>query len=550
MSRTFVGNVATKLAVQMCMPMGTTNILRNASISQLYVNALCHEKPRACKTNTGALSVTSGEKTGRSPLDKRVMRDDKSQQNVWWASEKSCSPNFEMDENAFLNARALSIDYLQSLDKIYVVDGYANWDKSKQVKVRVVTEYAYHALFMHNMLIRPTAKELATFGTPDFTIYNAGNLKANVASPFMTSETSVCISLKHNEMVILGTKYAGEMKKGIFSFIHYKMPQQNVLSLHSGCNVGKRGDVTLFFGLSGTGKTTLSADLDRHLIGDDEHCWGDDGVFNIEGGCYAKCIGLKQENEPEIFNAIKHGAVLENVIVDRDTGVPDYDSSAITENTRVCYPIEHIPNAQIPCIAGHPTNIVMLCCDAYGVLPPVSKLTTEQAMYHFVNGYTSKVAGTEVGVTEPQSTFSACYGGAFLMWHPLKYASMLAEKIVKHGTRVWLVNTGWIGGGVGQGKRISLAHTRSIINAIHNNSLVEFEEPSKVFHLRVPASCPGVPTEILNPEKAWCNRAAFEQSLQKLGVMFAENHSLYMSDVDGYDAHIVRMINSGGPTCL
>lgn len=406
---------------------------------------------------SGALAALSGAKTGRSPRDKRVVRTADVEGNVWWAPRagEPCngSPNFEMDEHTFLLNRERAVDYLNMLDRIFVFDGYAGWDPASRIKVRVVCARAYHALFMHNMLIRPSETELAEFGEPDFTIFNAGAFPVNRYTSYMSSSTSIDVHLGAGEMVILGTQYAGEMKKGIFSVMHYLMPKRGILSLHSGCNVGAEGDVTLFFGLSGTGKTTLSTDPARPLIGDDEHCWSDDGVFNIEGGCYAKCIGLKASQEPEIWKAIRFGAVLENVVFDEHTRTVDFDSNAVTENTRASYPIHHIDNARIPCVGPHPRNLVLLCCDAFGVLPPVSRLTKEQAMYHFISGYTAKVAGTEDGVTEPEATFSACFGGVFLMWHPMKYASMLADKMEKHGR--------CFGGGERQKKTGQHTHTQN-----------------------------------------------------------------------------------------
>ena len=404
----------------------------------LPLQALLYE-PGTHIMASGALAALSGAKTGRSPRDKRVVRTADVEGNVWWAPRagEPCngSPNFEMDERTFLLNRERAVDYLNMLDRIFVFDGYAGWDPASRIKVRVVCARAYHALFMHNMLIRPSEAELAEFGEPDFTIFNAGAFPVNRYTSYMSSSTSIDVHLGAGEMVILGTQYAGEMKKGIFSVMHYLMPRRGILSLHSGCNVGAGGDVTLFFGLSGTGKTTLSTDPARPLIGDDEHCWSDDGVFNIEGGCYAKCIGLKAGQEPEIWKAIRFGAVLENVVFDEHTRAVDFDSNAVTENTRASYPIHHIDNARIPCVGPHPRNLVLLCCDAFGVLPPVSRLTKEQAMYHFISGYTAKVAGTEDGVTEPEATFSACFGGVFLMWHPMKYASMLADKMETHGMR-------------------------------------------------------------------------------------------------------------------
>ncbi|GIL76342.1 hypothetical protein Vretimale_5908 [Volvox reticuliferus] len=522
-------------------------VFRNLSTPQLYELALAFE-PGTHITSTGALATKSGAKMGRSPTDKRVTRDPETEKDLWWGPY---SPNYVMDDRTFLTNRERAVDYLNTLERVYVVDAFVNWDPASRLKVRVVTSRAYHALFMSNMLIRPTAEELENFGEPDFVIYNAGAFPANKYTNFMTSQTSIDLSLKHKEMVILGTMYAGEMKKGVFTLMHYLMPMQGKLSLHSGCNVGAAGDVTLFFGLSGTGKTTLSADPKRPLIGDDEHVWSDNGVFNIEGGCYAKCIGLKEETEPEIWKAIRFGTVLENVVLDTETRVVDYDSQLLTENTRASYPIEFMANARIPCVGDHPKNVILLACDAFGVLPPVSRLTLEQAMYHFISGYTAKVAGTEVGVTEPQATFSACFGSAFLMLHPYKYATMLAEKMAKHGTTAWLINTGWTGGKYGVGKRMSLKHTRAIIDAIHSGELDNAEfVTTPIFGLQVPKSISGVPSEVLSPENVWGNKNEFATTLNNLGHMFVKNFK-HFSDGDSFvGEEMAARILTGGPKPL
>jgi phosphoenolpyruvate carboxykinase (ATP) len=381
---------------------------------------------------------------------------------------------------------------------------------------------------MYNMLIRPTDKELADFGEPDYVIFNAGAFPSNPYTPGVESETSVCLNFEEKQFVILGTQYAGEMKKGVFTIMNYLMPKQGVLSMHCSANEGASGDVSLFFGLSGTGKTTLSADPNRKLIGDDEHCWTDRGVFNIEGGCYAKAIDLSAENEPEIFNAIRFGSVLENVVFDELSREVDYSDTSITQNTRCSYPIEYIDNAKIPCVGGHPENIILLTCDAFGVLPPVSQLTPEQAMYHFISGYTAKVAGTEMGVTEPQATFSACFGAAFLVWHPTKYALLLAEKMRQHGSKAWLVNTGWSGGAYGTGKRMKLAYTRAIIDRIHDGSLAQgTTSQDPIFGFSVPTECEGVPAEILIPKNTWSDKAAFDATARKLADLFRENFAHY-----------------------
>jgi len=499
-------------------------VFHNLSVAELYEHALKYE-PSSHITATGALATLSGAKTGRSPKDKRVVKEDDTQQEIWWGEG---SPNYEMDERTFILNRERAVDYLNTLERLYVFDGYAGWDPVSTRKIRIVCARPYHALFMHNMLIRPTEEDLAVFGHPDFTIYNAGAFPANRYTSYMTSATSIDVSLQHKEMVILGSQYAGEMKKGVFSIMQYYLPKQGILSLHSGCNEGPSGDVTLFFGLSGTGKTTLSADPHRPLIGDDEHGWGDDGVFNIEAGCYAKAIGLKEENEPDIFHAIRFGTVLENVIFDEETRHVDYDSNRITENTRASYPIEYIDNAKIPCVGGHPKNIIMLCCDAFGVLPPVAKLTPEQAMYYFISGYTAKVAGTEMGVTEPEATFSACFGSAFLMWHPTKYAAMLEEKMEKHGATAWLINTGWTAGSYGTGYRFKLKHTRAIVDAIHSGELLKASYSSMpVFNLQVPDAVTGVPAEVLMPSNNWVDQDGYDKTLGHLAELFVENFKIF-----------------------
>ena len=349
----------------------------------------------------------------------------------------------------------------------------------------------------------------------------------------MTSKTSVDLSLERQEVVILGTQYAGEMKKAVFTLMNYLMPKQGVLSMHCSATVDpKTEESSVLFGLSGTGKTTLSADPNRELVGDDEHCWTENGIFNIEGGCYAKAIYLTREAEPQIFDAIRFGAVLENVVVDKADHHVDFADSSITENTRGAYPIEHIPNARIPCVAGHPNHVIFLTCDAFGVLPPVSRLTPEQAEYHFISGYTAKVAGTEVGVTEPEATFSPCFGGPFLVWHPGKYAELLSKKITEHNANVWLVNTGWIGGGYGVGNRIALGYTRAIIEAIHNgnlNNAPTVREP--FFNLDVVTECPEVPSELLVPRDTWDDPAAYDVTAKKLAQLFRENFATYEDGV-------------------
>jgi phosphoenolpyruvate carboxykinase (ATP) len=507
----------------------------NLPPSALYEHAIRFEKESSIAEN-GALVAYSGIKTGRSPKDKRVVKHAASENDVWWGSV-----NIPLDPTAFAINRERARDYLNTCPRLYCFDGFAGWDPKYRIKVRVICSRPYHALFMHTMLIRPSREELAGFGKPDFVIYNAGTFPANRLTAGMGSKTSVDLSLEDRELVILGTEYAGEMKKGVFTVANYFAPKQGVLSMHCSATADKdSGRSSLLFGLSGTGKTTLSADPKRHLIGDDEHCWSDEGIFNIEGGCYAKAINLTPENEPDIFNALRFGAVLENVTLEEDRTV-DFTDTSITENTRGAYPIEFIRNARIPCVAGHPTDIIFLTCDAFGVMPPVSRLTPAQAMYHFISGYTAKVAGTEMGVKEPSATFSPCFGGPFLVWHPSRYAQLLAEKMNRHGARVWLVNTGWSGGSFGVGKRIKLAHTRAIIDAIHAGTLPQAKvERDSVFGFDQVCECPGVPREILTPRAAWQDGKAYDTTAKKLADLFRNNFKTY-------EAGASAEIKSAGP---
>jgi phosphoenolpyruvate carboxykinase (ATP) len=495
---------------------------RNLPPSALYEHAIRYEKDASIAEN-GALVAYSGAKTGRSPKDKRVVKHADSEKDIWWGGV-----NIPLDPYAFAINRERARDYLNTRERIYCFDGFAGWDPKYRIKVRVICSRPYHALFMHTMLIRPTPEELAGFGKPDLCIYNAGAFPANKLTAGVGSKTSVDLSLEDRELIILGTEYAGEMKKGVFTVANYFAPKRGVLSMHCSATADKEtGKSSLLFGLSGTGKTTLSADPKRHLIGDDEHCWSDDGIFNIEGGCYAKAINLTPENEPDIFSALRFGAVMENVALEDDHRV-DFTDTSITENTRGAYPIEFIRNAKIPCVAGHPTDVIFLTADAFGVLPPVSRLSPTQAMYHFISGYTAKVAGTEVGVKEPSATFSPCFGGPFLVWHPSKYAQLLAEKMKKHGARVWLVNTGWSGGAYGTGKRIKLAHTRAIIDAIHSGALAEPKvQRDPTFGFDVVTACPGVPDEILIPRAAWADGKAYDTAAIKLAELFRNNFKTY-----------------------
>jgi len=497
---------------------------RNPSVAKLY--KLATPQSRYCIASSGALIADSASKTGRSPKDKRIVEEETSKDDIWWGNV-----NMPISEEAFQISREQAIHYLNSRDELFVIDGYAGWDLKYRTKVRILCTRAYHALFMHNMLIRPTKEELENFGDPDWVIYNAGQMAANTRIPGVESETSVELNFKSKEFVIMGTEYAGEMKKGVFTILNYTLPKLGVLSMHCSANEGDKGDTALFFGLSGTGKTTLSADPHRHLIGDDEHGWSEDGIFNFEGGCYAKTINLTEEGEPEIYHAIRFGSILENVVYDPETFEVDYTDVSKTQNTRCSYPVEFIENAKIPCVGSHPKNIIFLTCDAFGVLPPVSKLTSGQAMFHFISGYTAKVAGTEMGVTEPEATFSPCFGAAFLVWHPTKYAEMLAQKMKDHDANVWLVNTGWTGGAYGTGSRFKLKYTRAIIDAILDHKLddVEFQK-DPIFGLAMPKTCPEVPTEVLNPKDSWADKAKYEETANKLAQMFNDNFAKYADE--------------------
>lgn len=508
-----------------------TDIRRNLSPAVLYIEAI--EGDVKCTiADTGALIAFSGDKTGRSPKDKRIVEDSDSKSDVWWGSV-----NVPIDADTFETNRERAVDYFNTRNKLYVVDAFAGWDPSYRAKVRVICTRPYHALFMHNMLIRPTKEELASFGDPHVVIYNAGEFPANRRTKGMTSKTSVDLSLERKEFIILGTEYAGEMKKGVFTMMNYFGPKRGILSMHCSATADKKtGRSSLLFGLSGTGKTTLSADPHRLLIGDDEHCWTEHGIFNIEGGCYAKAIDLTPEAEPEIFQALRFGAVLENVVYDPETHRVDFHDTSVTQNTRGAYPIEFIRNAKIPCVAGHPTDVIFLTCDAFGVLPPVSKLTPAQAMYHFISGYTAKVAGTEMGVTEPQATFSPCFGGPFLVWRPAKYAELLAAKMQHHQANAWLVNTGWSGGSYGTGSRMKLKLTRAIINAIHSGELAAAPtQPDPVFGFEVPTVCPHVPAEMLIPKNTWASKSSYDATAKKLAGLFRDNFTKY---ADGASAEV------------
>jgi len=498
----------------------TGEIYRNADTDTLIEHALLNEGAKI--SSEGALMIDTGIFTGRSPKDKYFVNQEPSNQYIAWGDI-----NKAIDNSLYNKLLKISKEQLEGKN-LYVTDVYCGSSPDSRKSIRFITEIAWQAQFIKNMFIVPNEAELANF-VPEFTIYNAcktSNKDWEVEE--LNSDVFVAFNIEANEAIIGGTWYAGEMKKGVFSMMNYWLPLQNKMPMHCSANVGKDGDTALFFGLSGTGKTTLSTDPKRALIGDDEHGWDDSGVFNFEGGCYAKVINLSKENEPEIYAAIKKGAILENVIYD-ENGVIDYDDNSKTENTRVSYPINHIENIQPNSIAGHPTNIIFLSADAFGVLPPVSKLTKEQAMYYFLSGYTAKVAGTERGVKEPTATFSACFGEAFLPLHPTVYATLLGEKIDKHNVNVYLVNTGWTGGSYGVGKRMSIKNTRACINSILDGSINECEfETLPIFNLAIPKTLNNVDTNVLNPRNSWENKEQYDEVAMKLANMYIENFKKYL----------------------
>ena len=478
----------------------------------------------------GSLVADTGKRTGRSPKDKFTVKDSITADRVAWGSANQPFPPEKFDA---LYDRVL--DYLKDKE-LFVQDLFSGADPKYQLPIQVINEYAWHNLFVRQLFIRPTVEELKTH-KPEFTIVSAPGFKADPRRDGAHSEAFVLVNFTKKLVLIGGTEYAGEMKKSIFGVMNFVLPQRNVFPMHCSANIGSDGVTALFFGLSGTGKTTLSADPTRRLIGDDEHGWSATGIFNFEGGCYAKCIRLSQENEPQIWNALGFGSVLENVVLDPLTRVPNYDDDSLTENTRAAYPVEFIDNAVIPGFGGHPKNVVFLTADAFGVLPPVSKLTPEQAMFHFMSGYTAKVAGTEAGVTEPQATFSTCFGAPFMPLPPKVYAEMLGRRLREHQAQCWLVNTGWQGGPYGVGKRMSLPYTRAMVNALVEGKLadVEFEiEPS--FGFNIPKSAPGVPSELLNPRNSWKDKAAYDRSAAELSALFAKNFEQFDAPPEVRDA--------------
>ncbi|WP_082233538.1 phosphoenolpyruvate carboxykinase (ATP) [Halobacillus massiliensis] len=493
-----------------------SNVHHHLSVPLLVEKILSRKE--GTLTESGAIQATTGAYTGRSPNDKFIVNDDVSSDQINWGKT-----NRPIDEDVFINLYHKVLDYLKEKDEVFVFKGYAGADDRYRLPIQVINEFAWHNLFAHQMFIRPTHEELNSHEA-EFSVISAPTFKANPETDGTNSEAFILISFKHRIVLIGGTEYAGEIKKSIFSVMNFLLPQNNVLPMHCSANVGSEGDVGLFFGLSGTGKTTLSADANRRLIGDDEHAWSNYGVSNIEGGCYAKCINLSEEKEPQIFSAIRFGAVLENVVLDPYTHEPDYENTTLTENTRAAYPLQHIHNTINPSVAGHPRTIIFLTADATGVLPPISRLSREQAMYHFLSGYTSKLAGTERGVTSPQATFSTCFGSPFLPLAPSVYAEMLGEKIDQFDSEVYLVNTGWTGGAYGTGKRMNLAHTRAMVHAALEGELKSADTyTDPVFGLEIPTHCPGVPDEVLVPRKAWKDTNAYDEKAHELASKFHDN---------------------------
>jgi phosphoenolpyruvate carboxykinase (ATP) len=476
-------------------------------------------------TNRGALAAYTGSRTGRSPQDRYIVAERGKSDEIWWGKV-----NQPMEAAAFDRLFDKARVYLQGRD-VFVMDGAACADPRYRLNVRVIAEQAWHALFAHCLFLRLDPQAQSSF-QPDITILAVSGMHAEPGIDGTRSDVFIVLNLERRLVLIGGTHYAGEIKKSVFSLLNYLMPQQGVFPMHCSANLGPAGDTALFFGLSGTGKTTLSADPERRLIGDDEHGWSDEGVFNFEGGCYAKTIQLSPKGEPQIWNAIRFGCVLENVVVDPQTRLPDYDDDRFTENTRAAYPVDFIDNCEPSGRGGHPGKVIFLTCDAFGVLPPVSRLTDEQALYHFLSGYTAKVAGTEAGVTEPSATFSTCFAAPFLPLHPARYAEMLGDRLRKHGSEVWLVNTGWTGGSFGQGHRIELRYTRAMVRAILNGTLATVPvKPDPIFGVLVPASCPGVPSELLEPRNTWKNPAEYEARARQLAGLFQANFKNYAGNV-------------------
>ena len=502
---------------------GITNVKRiywNLSPAQLIEQSVIRGEGKLA--DLGPLVVLTGKHTGRSPKDKYVVREPSSMDHVWWGNV-----NQPYEEEKFGKLLDKYLGYLQQRE-LFVQDLFAGADSKHRIAIRVITDTAWQNLFAQNMFLRPAEEELLNY-QPEWTILGIPSFHTNPALDGVRSEVSIMLHPGKKLVLIAGSEYGGEIKKSVFTILNYVMPLRNVLSMHCSANIGKNGDSALFFGLSGTGKTTLSADPNRGLIGDDQHGWSDDGIFNFEGGCYAKVIHLSPEAEPDIFQTTRRfGTLLENVVMDPDTRIVDLDDGSITENTRASYPLTQIANYVASGKGDHPKNIVFLTADAFGVMPPISKLTPAQAMYHFLLGYTAKVAGTEKGITEPQATFSTCFGAPFMVHHPTVYAKMLGEKIAKYNVKIWLVNTGWTGGPYGVGSRMKIAYTRKMLSAVLNGSLDDvIYEQDPVFGLHIPTSCPDVPPDVLKPRNTWTDKLAYDAQAKKLAEMFKKSFKAF-----------------------
>jgi len=496
------------------------SIFWNGTPAELIEDTLALEQ--GYLVDSGALAVNTGEFTGRSPKDRFIVYDDVTKDAVWWGDI-----NIKFDAEKFNSLHQRMLAYLTGKD-LYCRDAYVCADPTYQMNLRVVTEFPWSNLFAYNLFLRPTAEQIQSFDA-EWHIICAPGFMADKEIDGTRQHNFAVLNFTKKMVLIGGTAYTGEIKKSIFSALNFILPhQKNVLSMHCSANIGKEGDTAIFFGLSGTGKTTLSSDPERQLIGDDEHGWSNEGVFNFEGGCYAKCINLSAEKEPQIYHAIRFGSLLENIVLKEDTRTVDFDNGSITENTRVSYPIDYIDNIVTPSVGPLPKNIFYLTCDAYGVLPPISMLTPGQAMYHFISGYTAKVAGTEAGITEPSTTFSACFGAAFMPLHPTKYAELLGKKMRENNVKIWLLNTGWSGGSYGVGSRMSLKYTRALITAALNGELDNVEYLThEIFGLKFPVICPNVPVEILNPRNTWADKAAYDATANKLANAFNKNFEKY-----------------------
>jgi len=520
---------------------GIQQIIYNPSYDDLFkyeTDPALEGLEKGIVTSTGCVAIDTGKFTGRSPKDKYIVDEETSKDNIWW-NDDGCtgSDNKKLSQEAWAHLKKISLEQLSG-KKLYVIDGFCGANVDTRIAVRLVTEVAWMAHFFKNMFIRPTEEELESF-KPGWTIFNACKTTCKDFEKYgMRSEVYGAFNIKERMTVIGGTWYGGEIKKGIFSIMNYFLPLKGIGAFHCSANMGAEGDTALFFGLSGTGKTTLSTDPKRALIGDDEHGWDKDGIFNFEGGCYAKCIGLTYEREPDIWEAIRRDALLENVDIG-DKGVVDFSSSKKTENTRVSYPIYHIKNIVKPVSkGGHARHIIFLTCDAWGVLPPVARLTKAQAMYHYLSGYTAKVAGTELGVTEPRAAFSACFGAPFLLVHPVKYAEILGQKMDEHGAQAYLMNTGWVRGKYGVGERIPLIENRNAIDAIFAGEMDKCEyETMPIFDLAVPKRLPGVHTEYLNPRNTWADKNDYDATANKLAQLFVDNFERFTNTELGKSLH-------------